>query len=120
MGDDISKNYQLNHYISEIQVTPNTAYKTFASVACQIFTDGNINWGRVVMLFYFAYKLALQVLNQLPLIDIIIGWVTQFVTERLASWISGRGGWVSVVMICVKICLTSIFVTVTAVLYFLI
>jgi len=96
IGDDIMKNYQLNHYISEIQVTPNTAYKTFASVASQIFTDGNINWGRIVMLFYFAYKLALQVLNQLPLIDIIIGWVKQFVADKLATWISSRGGWNSI------------------------
>ena len=93
IGDDIMKNYQLNHCISEIQVTPNTAYKTFASVASQIFSDGSVNWGRIVMLFYFAYKLALQVLNQLPLIEIIISWVKQFVADRLAGWISSRGGW---------------------------
>lgn len=101
MGDDISKNYKLNHLISEIQVTPNTAYKTFASVASQIFVDGSINWGRVVMLFYFAYKLALQVLNQIPLIDIIIGWVTKFVKDRISTWISNQGGWVSIFILSI-------------------
>lgn len=94
IGDDMSNNRNLNHLISEIQVTPNTAYKTFVSVAAQIFQDGTINWGRIVTLFYFAYKLALQCVNQLPLIDLIIGWVTKYVTETLAGWIAARGGWV--------------------------
>lgn len=96
IGDDMSNNRNLNHLISEIQVTPNTAYKTFVSVAAQIFQDGTINWGRIVTLFYFAYKLALQCVNQLPLIDLIIGWVTKYVTETLAGWIAARGGWNSI------------------------
>lgn len=90
----MSNNTQLNHLIGSIRVTPETAYKTFVSVAAQIFEDGTINWGRIVTLFYFAYKLAIQVLNRLPLFDIIIGWVTRFVADRLARWILARGGWV--------------------------
>lgn len=93
IGDDMSNNTQLNHLIGSMRVTPDTAYKTFVSVASQIFQDGTINWGRIVTLFYFAYKLAVQVLNQLPLIDIVIGWVTKFVAEKLSSWIWNRGGW---------------------------
>jgi len=91
----MSNNNQLNNLIADIRVTPDTAYKTFFKVASQIFADGTINWGRVCTLFYFAYKLAIQVLNQLPLIDTIINWVTKFVAEKLATWIWNRGGWVS-------------------------
>lgn len=92
----MSNHAQLNHLISEIKVTSKTAYKTFFSVASQIFADGTINWGRVCTLFYFAYKLAIQVLKELPLLDIIIEWVKKFVAQKLASWIFNRGGWVSI------------------------
>ena len=77
----MSNNNQLNNLISDITVTPETAYKTFFKVASQIFADGTINWGRICTLFYFAYKLAIQVLNQLPLVDTIINWLTKFVAE---------------------------------------
>ncbi|XP_065650698.1 apoptosis regulator BAX-like [Hydra vulgaris] len=93
IGDDLVNNHQLNHLISSIQVTRETAYKTFFDVASHVFADGTINWGRVVTLFYFAYKLAIQVVNQLPLVEIVIGWVQKFVTDRLAQWIAERGGW---------------------------
>lgn len=94
IGDDISNNTQLNDLIGKIEVTPNTAYQTFVRVAAQIFKDGTINWGRIVTLFYFAYKLALQVVDQMPLIDMIIGWVTKYVIEKLLNWIVAKGGWV--------------------------
>jgi len=96
IGDDISRDKALNSLIGGITVTPNTVYETFFSVASEIFQDGSVNWGRVVMLFYFAYKLAIQVVSQGQLIDKIIEWVAKFVTERLASWISSRGGWTAV------------------------
>lgn len=95
IGDEMSNHRQLNHLLQGMRVTPDTAYKTFFTVASEIFADGQINWGRICTLFYFAYKLAIQVLNQLPLVDIIINWVTKFVAQRLASWIWNRGGWVS-------------------------
>ena len=85
----------LNNLISEIKVTKETAYKTFFSVASQIFADGTVNWGRICTLFYFAYKLAIQVLKDIPLLDIIFSWVKKFVAQKVAKWISDRGGWVS-------------------------
>ena len=94
IGDDISNNTQLNDLIGKIEVTPNTAYQTFVCVAAQIFKDGTINWGRIVTLFYFAYKLALQVVDRMPLIDMIIGWVTKYIIEKLLNWIVAKGGWV--------------------------
>lgn len=95
IGDEMSNHAQLNRLITEIRVTPDTVYKTFFSVASQIFADGTINWGRICTLFYFAYKLAIQVLNELPLVDIIIDWVKKFVAQKLAAWILDKGGWVS-------------------------
>jgi len=35
--------------------------ETFSQVAHEIFSDGVYNWGRVVTLFYFAYKMIIRV-----------------------------------------------------------
>jgi len=96
IGDDMSNHSQLNNLISGIRVTPDTVYKTFFSVASEIFSDGNINWGRICTLFYFAYKLAIQVLNEMPLVDIVIDWVKRYVFDKLVGWILARGGWKAV------------------------
>lgn len=95
VGDRLSNDRSLNNLISQVVVTKDTAFDTFLEVAKQIFKDGVVNWGRIVTLFYFGYKLALQVINQIPLIKMIIQWVVQFIKDRLAKWIFEQGGWVS-------------------------
>ena len=93
IGDDLTNNTGINDLIGQIKVTPDTVYKTFFSVAMQLFSDGNVNWGRIVALFYFAYRLALQCITNMSLLQTIIGWVGKFVYDKLATWISERGGW---------------------------
>ena len=46
------------------QVSINSPYETFSDVAKELFCDGIYNWGRIVTLFYFTYKLILKVRNQ--------------------------------------------------------
>ena len=43
------------------KVPPEAERKVFYNVAAQIFADGVFNWGRVVALFYFAYKVCIKV-----------------------------------------------------------
>lgn len=43
------------------QVPINSPYETFSAVAKELFCDGIYNWGRIVILFYFTYKLILKV-----------------------------------------------------------
>jgi apoptosis regulator BAX len=43
------------------QVPINSPYETFSDVAKELFCDGIYNWGRIVTLFYFTYKLILKV-----------------------------------------------------------
>lgn len=43
------------------QVPVNSPYETFSAVARELFSDGIYNWGRIVILFYFTYKLILKV-----------------------------------------------------------
>ena len=95
IGDRLGNDITLNNLISQVVVSKDTAFDTFLQVGAQIFNDGKVNWGRIVTLFYFGYKLALQVINQIPLIKMIIGWVCEFIKDRLAKWIFEQGGWVS-------------------------
>jgi hypothetical protein len=43
------------------QVSPGASKETFYHIAREIFSDGNYNWGRIVALFYFGYKMVLKV-----------------------------------------------------------
>ena len=97
IGDRLSNDASLNGLIKQVKVTRDTAFETFLQVGVQIFNDGVVNWGRIVTLFYFGYKLAVQVINEIPLIKMIIQWVCQFIKDRLAKWIFEQGGWVSIV-----------------------
>lgn len=98
IGDRLSNEASLNHMISQVVVSKDTAFDTFLQVAENIFTDGIVNWGRIVTLFYFGYKLAVQVIFEVPLIKMIIEWVCKFVKDQLVDWIFKQGGWVSVML----------------------
>jgi hypothetical protein len=65
-------------------------------VAKQIFSDDVYNWGRIVSLLYFGFKLASSVIMQSgAIIKLVVDWVVRFVKERLIGWIAQQGGWVS-------------------------
>ena len=99
IGDRLANDQMLNNMIRQIRVTKDSAFDTFLTVAGQIFADGVYNWGRIVTLFYFGYKLALQVFNQIPLIKMIINWIVKFIKEYIAKWIFEQGGWVRNIII---------------------
>ena len=43
------------------KVPPEAERQVILNVAANIFEDGVFNWGRVVALFYFAYKVCVKV-----------------------------------------------------------
>lgn len=95
IGDELDKDDSLQNLIR--QIPPNAPSQTFLIVAKEIFADGKFNWGRVVTLFYFAYKMIAkaiqQSMNTVPLIRSIVEWVVNFIVEYVAPWIIERGGW---------------------------
>lgn len=93
IGDRLSNDHTLNNMIGQVRVSKDSAFDTFLIVAQQIFADGVYNWGRIVTLFYFGYKLAVRVVNEIPLVKMIIEWVVKFIKDRLAKWIFEQGGW---------------------------
>ncbi|KAK2186306.1 hypothetical protein NP493_206g01001 [Ridgeia piscesae] len=95
IGDELDKDESLQHLIR--QIPPDAPSQTFAMVAKEIFADGNFNWGRVVALFYFAYKMIAKAIqskmNNIPIIRSIVEWVVNFIIDYVAPWIIERGGW---------------------------
>lgn len=92
IGDDLDKDQKLQDAIS--QVPPEAEKATLINVAREIFNDKvGFNWGRVVALFYYAYKVCSKALDRIPLVRAIINLIVDFMREHVVRWIIERGGW---------------------------
>ncbi|KAH9500574.1 hypothetical protein Btru_072303 [Bulinus truncatus] len=91
IGDDLDKDQKLQELVN--RVPPEAERQTLLNVASHIFRDGIFNWGRVVALFYFAYKVCLKALDRIPLVRAIINLIVEFMREHVVRWIIDRGGW---------------------------
>lgn len=99
IGDDINRRYdaEFQTMLEQLQPTSENAYEYFVKIAKSLFESG-INWGRVVALLGFGYRLALHVYRQG--LTGFLGQVTRFVVNfmlhnHIARWIAQRGGWVA-------------------------
>ena len=95
IGDDIGRNVELNNYIDQIPV--HSSKTVFERVCVQVFEDGEMNWGRVFVLFYFAYRLTVRALDKglhsIPWVRQMLTWAGDFLVHRVAGWVCSRGGW---------------------------
>ncbi|XP_053871007.1 apoptosis regulator BAX-like isoform X1 [Malaclemys terrapin pileata] len=66
-----------------------------AAVSEEVFRDG-INWGRVVVFFYFTYRVIAQALGGSDCLRSLVDWALNFLWERVAPWIQRQGGWDSI------------------------
>ncbi|KAI1896291.1 hypothetical protein AGOR_G00093280 [Albula goreensis] len=93
IGDELDNNVELQRMINAAALQPTK--EVFIKVACQIFSDGNFNWGRVVALFYFACRLVIKALvtNVPDIIRTIINWTMDYIRDHVINWIREQGGW---------------------------
>ncbi|KAG5832318.1 BCL2 associated X, apoptosis regulator a [Anguilla anguilla] len=93
IGDELDGNTQLQSMINDSSLKP--CKDVFFKVACEIFSDGKFNWGRVVALFYFACRLVIKALvTQVPdIIRTIISWTVDYMRDHVINWIREQGGW---------------------------
>ncbi|XP_010872876.1 apoptosis regulator BAX [Esox lucius] len=93
IGDELDGNAQLQSMINNTALQP--SQEVFMKVACEIFSDGKFNWGRVVALFYFACRLVIKaLLTKIPdIIRTIISWATDYLRDHVINWIREQGGW---------------------------
>ncbi|NP_001274311.1 uncharacterized protein LOC100215682 [Hydra vulgaris] len=83
----------LSNMCKRLNLNTENAQSMFHTIAEEIFSDG-INWGRIIVLYAFAGKIAehCRKSNDEQIIDKIALWVAGFVAKK-SSWIrdSGRG-----------------------------
>lgn len=106
IGDDIQKKYQgeFDTLIDELRVDKSTAYDAFAGVARRLI-EGGLNWGRIVSLFSFGYRIFVRVIgigeaikDFGKLLGRIVSNIVTFIKDRtqgIARWIASQGGWQS-------------------------
>ncbi|MBZ3875616.1 Bcl-2 homologous antagonist/killer [Sciurus carolinensis] len=99
IGDDINQRYdsEFQSMLQQLQPTVTNAYELFTKIASSLFESG-IDWGRVVALLGFGYRLALHVYQRG--LTGFLGQVTHFVSNFMlhrciVRWIAQRGGWVA-------------------------
>uniref|UniRef100_A0A3Q2CP03 BCL2 associated X, apoptosis regulator a n=1 Tax=Cyprinodon variegatus TaxID=28743 RepID=A0A3Q2CP03_CYPVA len=69
--------------------------EVFVKIVRELFSDGEINWGRVVTVFCFAGMFVLKAHESkiCELIKTIISWIIDFFREKVLGWIKEQGGW---------------------------
>ncbi|KAJ8257366.1 hypothetical protein GJAV_G00184840 [Gymnothorax javanicus] len=99
IGDDINRRYDLSfmQMLSQLAPTPENAYEYFCKIAKSLFDTG-INWGRVIALLSFGYRMALHVFQHgmTGFLSRIARFIGDFLLRnRIAQWIARQGGWVA-------------------------
>nr|XP_041577238.1 bcl-2 homologous antagonist/killer isoform X1 [Taeniopygia guttata] len=100
IGDDIYKRYdaEFRTMLESLQPTRDNAYEHFTRIASSLFESG-INWGRVIALLAFGYRMAMHVWQRgvSGFLRRIARYVGDFMLQnRIARWIAQQGGWEAV------------------------
>ncbi|KFQ33456.1 Bcl-2 homologous antagonist/killer, partial [Mesitornis unicolor] len=100
IGDDINERYdaEFRNMLKSLQPTKDNVYEYFIKIASSLFESG-INWGRVIALLGFGYRMAIHVYQhgRTGFLCRIASYVADFMLRnRIAQWIAQQGGWAAV------------------------
>ncbi|KAJ7313915.1 hypothetical protein JRQ81_005720 [Phrynocephalus forsythii] len=87
---DLSSNQEITSMVES--VTGDNPLEVLASVSEHTFATG-INWGRIVVFFYFAYRVIARYSSNW--LNIVVNWAMDFLRDHLATWIQQQGGWMA-------------------------
>lgn len=92
-----------NSMVQRLELTKESGFQTFTSVADEVFSDSRYNWGRIVSVYAFAGRLAKYYVdhNMPECVDQMGEYLGDYVCSKLAWWIHKQGGWVGTI-ICVE------------------
>ena len=92
--------------MNRLHITPDSAKDTFREVIEELFSDNQINWGRIVVVYAFGGRLARYCVESHSGVDVdTIGQILgNYVSEHLGSWIHQNGGWVGINSIAPETC----------------
>ncbi|XP_062412423.1 apoptosis regulator BAX-like isoform X2 [Sardina pilchardus] len=66
----------------------------FQTLVEKVFADGDVNWGRIAMLFYTVAKIAGEVSDITGAVADIFSWTLSYFKKNLLDWILKMGGWI--------------------------
>ncbi|CAI5777545.1 bcl-2 homologous antagonist/killer [Podarcis lilfordi] len=97
IGDDIKERYEneFSAMLKSLKPSRDNAYAYFVKIASSLFESG-INWGRVIALLGFGYRMAIHVYQQglTGFLSRIARYMADFVLRNhIAQWIAQQGGW---------------------------
>lgn len=93
IGDRLDQDKAFNDMIDGLVKVADK--RSFWELVEKVFTDGQINWGRIIVLFYSVGKLsAKMVLARLPtIVSDILTLSLDYFRRTLLEWIRKMGGW---------------------------
>uniref|UniRef100_A0A5K3FJ88 BCL domain-containing protein n=1 Tax=Mesocestoides corti TaxID=53468 RepID=A0A5K3FJ88_MESCO len=71
-------------------------------IAKMVFTNNSINWGRIVVLFYFGFRIFLRYVGQgvreaiIAVFNKVVAALNEICSARIFRWIANHGGWLRV------------------------
>lgn len=84
----------LKSMVNKLNLDDSNMFQTFVNVADEIFEDGQINWGRVIVVYAFASRLTVYLRKSHPEFEEKIAlYVGKYVGNKLGRWILDNGGW---------------------------
>ncbi|GAA6066704.1 apoptosis regulator BAX isoform X1 [Tachysurus ichikawai] len=95
IGDQLNNEQNFNNQIDGLARLGDK--KIFSKLVEGVFDNGQINWGRIIVLFFAVGKLAVKmVLANLPAVfSEILDSCLDFFRTKLLAWIRNMGGWIS-------------------------
>ena len=94
---------------SALDVEPGHLHSLFHTQVEELFSGGQINWGRIVALFVLTSHLCVLSVqrNRLHQVPLLLEWTCAWIDSHLNDWIQTNGGWVGskhIVSIHVAVC----------------
>ncbi|KAF5894768.1 apoptosis regulator BAX-like [Clarias magur] len=95
IGDQLNRDQNFNNQIDILACLYDKGI--FSKLVENVFSDGQINWGRIIVLYYAVGKLAVKmVLANLPRVfSELVDSCLDFFRTKLLVWIRNMGGWIS-------------------------
>ena len=100
VGKEVEERYEisLNGLVNSLRFDPEKGgEEAFNESLNAMFEEGPCNWGRIVMVYVFAARLAkyCEDHHKSEYVDDLVSISGKYVDEKLTPWIQKQGGWVS-------------------------
>ena len=97
--DEVSTRHKLvfSNMAQKLEISKDNLEDVFINVVEEMFTDNQLNWGRIVTIYAFGGHIA-RYCKRSGMVDLLprlIQVLSEYTTRRLGPWIDHEGGWVS-------------------------